>query len=266
MFSEYLFHPHTLPALMTGYKDSNLTDNQLKELEELQAKTNLTEKQSQKMEELLEKQSRPIGLSDTAKSAIIDVYLDKKEGRKKIITNKFTIKGNEQEDLSIAVYASFTQKWIKKNEKVYKNDWLEGTPDVVLEDKILEIKTKFDRFTFAKTDKTKALEQYYWQVQGYLLLTNKQQAELVLTCVDSDDFTIYNEVKKEAYVQGIDFDSQAYQELENQIRHNHTYNDLQVEEKLKIIPIDRNEEDINRLKTQINRARSFLSSYQPHNY
>ncbi len=264
--SEYLFRPSALPLLMKSYKESNLTENQVQELIDLQNKPKLTDKQQERLFELTEKSRQPVELSKEAKGVAIETYLAIKENRIKIFTNKYTLKGNEQEDLSIATYSSYCQKFYEKNTKTYKNRWLIGTPDLVLEDKIVEIKTKYDRFTFSQTSKKDAEDKYYWQVQGYLFLTGKTKAELILVCVNSKEYTIFSEIKKEAYIQGIEDISEEYAELEKQIRHNHIYDDLTIKQKLKIISISRNDEDIEKIKKQIQKARQFLATYRPETY
>jgi hypothetical protein len=103
-------------------------------------------------------------------------------------------------------------------------------------------------------------DKYYWQLQAYMALTGASTSQLVYCLVNTPDSIIYDECRKLAWKMGlIDGDtSPEYIEACNEIRRNHTFEDIPKEQRIKIINIDRNDSDIQRMYQRIVDARKFI--------
>lgn len=120
--------------------------------------------------------------------------------RKKQITTKYMDKGLIMEDEAIDFYAKMTDSgFLLKNEQFFKNEYMTGTPDLILPDKVVDIKSSWDCFTFPLFDSQIENKDYYWQLQAYMILTGKTSAELAYILMDTPEHLI----KKEAYYHAI---------------------------------------------------------------
>jgi len=119
-------------------------------------------------------------LSKTAKSYIQDVVLEHKYGIKKEFSSRYTDKGNECEEDSITLANEVLNVgFIYKNEEHFENDYITGTPDVNTNEVLLDVKTSFDGTTFPFFEEEIPNKDYYYQLQGYMWLTGKEESLLV---------------------------------------------------------------------------------------
>jgi hypothetical protein len=118
-------------------------------------------------------------LSQTAKTYIHELVLEHKYGIKKEFSSRYTDKGIQVEDDAILLVNDVLNvKFIYKNEEHFTNDWITGTPDVNTEDVLLDVKSSWDATTFPFFDTEIPNKDYFYQLQGYMLLTGKQQSML----------------------------------------------------------------------------------------
>ena len=123
-------------------------------------------------------------LSKTTKSYLQEWVKEKIYGFRKNIKSKYLTKGNEVEDAAID-YASENLGWLfaLKNEEYFEDEYFCGTPDVILEDTIVDIKSSWDCFSFPLFFEAIPNKEYYYQLQTYMHLTGKRKAQL---CYDID--------------------------------------------------------------------------------
>jgi hypothetical protein len=146
-----------------------LTEKQSIELAELREKNS----QSQKRLELEKKlvQIPEPKLSEGAKTYIESVWYGKKFDFQKQFTNKFVQKGNQVENASI-VQLRKLGIWGVKNEESFSNDWIKGTPDVLVKNPKCTIDAKNvyypDGLGFFEDE---PINDYIWQIHGYNFLT-----------------------------------------------------------------------------------------------
>lgn len=130
-------------------------------------------------------------LSETAKSYIKEVAFLDFFGIQKEVSTKQMAKGIEQEDESISLLNLVSFEDYKKNEKHFDNGWLTGTPDIIGDDVIIDIKTAWSLETFPmlkdEMDKYVSKGKYEWQVRGYMMLTESNRAMVVSCMVDTPD-------------------------------------------------------------------------------
>lgn len=156
--------------------DSGITEKQIEELNGLLMRKNgegrpLTEKQEEKMGALIEKRD-DTRLPTGCISYLKEWYEEFRTGHKNEISTKYTDKGNLCEGEAIWFLSEKTGIPMLKNERFFENDFMTGTPDIVLFDSVRDTKCSWDYKTFLASVMSEKLENaYWWQMQGYLHLT-----------------------------------------------------------------------------------------------
>lgn len=122
-----------------------------------------------------------VGLSEGAKTYCEEWYLLQRYGIEREIKSKYFDKGNACEPAAILRYAG---EFAEKNEREYEGEYMKGTPDLIFAEKIADLKCPFDIFTFPYFEAEPAKE-YWWQLQGYMHLTDRATADLVYCLEDT---------------------------------------------------------------------------------
>ena len=126
------------------------------------------------------------GLSKTTQSYVDQWIKEQVYGVKKHFSSKYTDKGLEVEDESIDFLAEqLDYGFIAKNKQGYENEYLTGTPDLILDNLIIDVKNSWDMWTFPLLEEEIPNKNYYWQLQGYMALTTAKNAKLVYTLMDT---------------------------------------------------------------------------------
>jgi hypothetical protein len=140
------------------------------------------------------------GMGETAKKYILETAIFNKYGiEPKEISNKYLEKGilNEKEGI---ILASKVLGWLDVNPDAPKirlvNDYLVGEPDVDTKFLLADIKNSYDVSTFPLLSEKIPNKGYEYQLQGYIMLTGKDEAELVYTLTDCPEYQIYDEVNR----------------------------------------------------------------------
>lgn len=199
-------------------------------------------------------------VSETTKSYLLEVYIAEVFGREYEIESKYLDKGNFAEEDSLTLVTNQLGRLLVKNKERLSNEYIAGTPDVIEKDSILDIKTSWNIFSFAKADGGN--KDYYWQLQGYMWLTGKKQANLAYTLVNTPVHLIADEKSRRAYKAGIIDDNEALAELEAVIDNEMIFDDIPEEVRMKLFHFDYNEADIEKLKDRIEKARMYLNQMQ----
>ena len=171
-------------------------------------------------------------LSKTTKSYLEEWTKEQIYGVRKSIQSKYLTKGNEVEDDAIN-YASAEKGWLfaEKNEEYFEDEYFCGTPDVILEDKIIDIKSSWDCFSFPLFYNGIPNKDYYYQLQTYMHLTGKHKAQLVyvlmntpeeLTFEESHDYTEINS-KYRIKTFDIEYDEEVMQEMQLKVEQSREY-------------------------------------------
>ena len=188
-------------------------------------------------------------LSQTAKSYCEDWLKEQLYGVRKEFSSKYTQKGNECEDNSIDFIADqLGFGMLIKNEQFFENDFIQGTPDVILPDLIIDVKNSWDCFTFPLFETEIPNKDYYWQGQGYLSLIQKTHFRLCYVLGD----TPMHLIKKEAYWYA---KNNGYDELDKDVLKmfvdKMTYPNIDNKLKLKTFDFSKNEDDIKKIYEQV---------------
>ena len=111
-------------------------------------------------------------LSKTAKTYIHELILREKYGINKEFSSRYTDKGNQVEDIAIAMANEVLDVgFIYKNDENFQNDWITGTPDVITDEVLLDVKCSWDATTFPFFETEIPTKDYFYQLQGYMWLT-----------------------------------------------------------------------------------------------
>ena len=140
--------------------------------------------------------SKSEALSKTTKSYVQEWLAGEIYGVRKQIKSKYLDKGNAVEDAAID-YASAELGWLFaiKNEEYFEDEYFCGTPDVMLEDKIIDIKSSWDCFTFPLFDEEIPNKDYFYQLQVYMHLTGKRKAQLCYVLMNTPEDIAYGETE-----------------------------------------------------------------------
>lgn len=179
-------------------------------------------------------------------------------GRQVSFSNKYTIKGIELEHESIMLAAKY-YGWDKaeKNETEFENDYLTGTPDVILDKSVEDIKNSWSQATFPLFATEIPIDGYGWQLQGYMDLVNKSQAGLIYTLMDAPERQVDREARNKAYELGIE---EIEFDLYEEIRKSMIYSDLRDEIRIKRFFLDRDEKAMLAVQSRVQQIRDYITS------
>jgi len=159
-------------------------------------------------------------LSETAKSYIQDLFKERELGIYKEFSSRYTDKGLEMEDQAIQ-FASEVLNWdfVVKNTERFNNEWLTGEPDINTDNLLADIKCSWSGSTFPLFDETLKNKDYYYQLQGYMMLTRHDTSELVYCLMNTPHQIVEDEVRRQHWKLNLideDLDvRQAVQEMHN---------------------------------------------------
>lgn len=179
-------------------------------------------------------------------------------GRSKEIGSKYLTKGNRVEEQAIDLLAEYMgEGFLFKNDQHFEDDHMTGMPDVLPADRVIEIKSPWDWSTFPAFESKIPESNYWWQCQGYMALTGKNFAQLCYVLCDTPEEQIQKEAKWKAYELGCDID-----DIIEQVEQSMTYSDIQIESRIKIFDIARDDKAIENIRRRVESCRVFLSDLQ----
>ena len=177
--------------------------------------------------------------------------------RTKEFESKYTEKGLLVENEGIELLSNYKNLgMVLKNLEWYHNDYMTGSPDIVLPDMVIDIKSSWDCFTFPLFDPNPA-KDYWWQVQGYMELTDTDKAWIAYVLLDTPDEIIQREINSIMWKLGMD---EIDEELEEQVYYRMRYNNVPVEKRIKIYEVDRDREAIKAVKERVELCREYIST------
>lgn len=127
------------------------------------------------------------GLSKTTTSYLQEWVKEQIYGERKEIDSKYLEKGLTVEADAIKLYGLYTDHPMEKNEQHFENEYFTGTPDVITDKTIIDIKSSWDAFTFPLFEQN-AAPSYNTQLQVYMHLTDRGSAEVVYMLMSYADF------------------------------------------------------------------------------
>lgn len=202
-------------------------------------------------------------LSATAKSLVRDMWLKNTFGYDELIMTDEMKKGLlcEQDSMEL-VQNVLGGEFRRKYEARLQNDFIIGTPDIVLqrEDFVEDVKTSFNIRTFFDAKLTDA---YFAQAQGYMELTGKKNYRLIYCLVPTPAEIMESEEKRIWYKFINDESNPDYQKYIEQFRHNNDLiSSIPDEKRVKIFTFGYEEIWIAELYKRIEKAREYYKELE----
>lgn len=205
---------------------------------------------------MVEPRSKSESLSETTRTYLRDIYIKEVYGRSRDTSSKYTEKGLFVEEDSFNLMQKHFGKLLIKNKTHFENEFVKGTPDIVM-DNVKDAKSSWDMHTFFAADGTD--KTYYWQLQTYMWLTDKDTADLCYCLNNSPEHLIVSEKNRRAWQKGLQDGTPEFEEMELDVELNMKFDDIPAEKRIRIFSFDRDQEDIDRLIIKIEQAREYLN-------
>lgn len=232
-----------------------LTDAQQRELDGLLSRETMTTKQGERMAELRAKQT-DIELPQGVKSYCQDWVKEQEYNRRKEFQSKYTQKGLIMEDDGIDMIGrKIGETHIVKNELFYENEFMTGTPDIILFDTIADNKCSWDCFTFPLFEQEIPNMDYWWQGQGYMHLTGCSSYKLCYTLVDTPIHLIQKQAYYYASDNGFNVDDVLPEFIEKM-----TYGKIDEKMKIKVFDFDYDPQAIKKIEERVLLCRNYITS------
>lgn len=174
-------------------------------------------------------------LSETTKTYVKEWLTEKIYGIRKDIKSKYLDKGNALEDTAIDKAIEWLDlPFAIKNEKFFEDEFFCGTPDLIVDGVVYDIKCSWDAFSFPFFENEIPTKDYFYQLQVYMHLTGCKKAVLTYVLLNTPNFMIY-ETK-------------------------HDYDAMDKKYRIKTFEIDYNLEVIEKLQKKVENVREFLQT------
>ena len=196
-------------------------------------------------------------LSQTTKSYLQELAVEEVYNIRKEFSSRYTDKGNEVEELSIALCNDVLNLgFIYKNEEHFSNDWITGTPDVNTNEILLDVKSSWDATTFPFFDTELKNKDYLYQLQGYMWLTGKEESLLCYCLIDTPLQIVEDEIRREHWKASLIEESL---DLRAFVQAKHTFGHIPKEKRLKTFKIAKDDIIIENIKTRIEECREYYN-------
>ena len=197
-------------------------------------------------------------VSETTKTMARDMWLKNEFGFDEPLVTKQLIKGITQEQDSMKLVSLVLGGFRMRHAENIQNDFITGTPDIVLQDCVEDIKTSWNIRTFMNAELSK---QYERQLQGYMMLSGKEKARLIYCLVPTDQNVIVEEKKKFYFKFDCNEENPDYVAASLQIDHNNNMiTKIPEESRVKVFEIERDEAFADEVKARVERVREFYKT------
>jgi hypothetical protein len=198
-------------------------------------------------------------MGETAKSYLQELYMEVKFGIRKDIFSKFINKGLMVEESAIAFLSHVHKDFYTKNDEWLSNKYISGTPDIIKDGIIRDIKSSWDAKTFPMFETELPNKHYFYQVQGYMWLTGCETAYVDYVLIDTPDQLIEDEKRKACWRLEL-IDGEVFDNVCNLIEMSHRFSQIPDELRFKSFEVKRDEQVIESIKSRILEAREYLKS------
>lgn len=160
-------------------------------------------------------------------------------GRCKNIDNKYLKKGIAMEDDAINFVSKelFDGALLFKNEEFFRDDYFQGTPDLLHDGTVIDIKCSWDAFTFPLFENDLPTKDYYYQLQVYMELTGYEKAEVIYCLMNTPEDLLYGEDEKD-----------------------HNFDDVDVEYRIKRFEVLKDDKVIEKMKERVLESREYIET------
>jgi len=277
-FSNFRFNCSDLPLLMSDATQSRpLTEIQLQTLNKLRNKKSLTAKQSELLKKFSDRENtdiRDATLSQKAKSCLKDIYVREKYDKKVINLGKDynigMINGTVSEHRSLELVQSMHKQKINVNKDLVYNKLIKGKLDgfigknIKKASTVIEIKTAQSmQSLLTSIDDQDLLNKYYWQLVGYMYLTNSQSAEIYHVVVTYDESIITETINRYLLrIRGMNIPTTLVEKEKSDIRRSLSFDDIPTKDRVIRIVARRNENDIQRVIKKLKVCKKYIRQFE----
>lgn len=198
-------------------------------------------------------------LSVTAKTFVRNVWLQNEFGYREYIQNDAMTKGlmQEQDSMELVQEVLGGQFRVKNRERL-QNEYLIGTPDIILPDCIEDIKTSKNLRTFIEAE---IEDLYEAQAMTYMELTGVHSYRLIYALVPDSPESIMKAKERLSYSFGQDYSNTDYIEQCEQIqRNNDLILTLPKDKRIKVYSFDWSQDYMDRLYAKCDKAREYYNT------
>lgn len=177
-------------------------------------------------------------ISETTKTYVKEWLIEKIYGIRKEIKSKYLTKGLKLEDTGIDKAIEWLDlPFTLKNEKFFEDDFFCGTPDLIVDNVVYDIKCSWDAFTFPLFENEIPNKDYFYQLQVYMHLTGCKKAVLTYVLLNTPEELTYED--------------------------KHNYDNMDKKYRIKTFEIDYSEEVIADLQQRVTNIREYLKTIKP---
>lgn len=196
-------------------------------------------------------------LSQTTKTYLQELAIENKYGYVKEINSRYLDKGNLCEDEAIELTSDVMQLgFLLKNDHFFENNYITGTPDVIANDTIIDTKVSWSANTFPFFDEELPNKDYYWQMQGYMALTDKPKSMVVYCLIDTPEEIVIDEIRRTSWARKeIDITDKT----EMEVRSQHEFSRVPIEKRIKAFTVERDEEAIAKIYERVEQCREYYN-------
>lgn len=173
-------------------------------------------------------------LSETTKTYVKEWLTESIYGVRKEIKSKYLTKGLKLEDTAIDKAIEWLDlPFAIKNEKFFEDEFFCGTPDLIVENVVYDIKCSWDCFTFPLFENEIPNKDYFYQLQVYMYLTGCKKAVLTYVLLNTPEELTYEE--------------------------KHNYDNMDKKYRIKTYSFDYDETIIEQLKEKVTNVRQYIN-------
>jgi hypothetical protein len=197
-------------------------------------------------------------LSATARTHVQERFLEIEYGIYKEFWSRYTDKGNQVEDEAILMAESlFDGMFLEKNEIKFTNDYLTGVPDVITDDFIIDVKSSYNAHTFPFFETELPNKDYFYQMQGYMTLTEKTDAYVIYCLINTPEDIVLDEIRRESWKRK---EISISEEVEEYVRSIHTFDNIPRDKRIKVFHVERNDGVIESIYQRIDECRKYYET------
>ena len=195
-------------------------------------------------------------LSQTTKSYIKELVLEHKYGIRKEINSRYLDKGNMVENESIELTERVLDlDLIVKNESYFENEFICGTPDIIMGDTIIDVKSSWSAHTFPFfLDEELPNKDYYYQLQGYMALTGATKGMVVYCLINTPEEIVLDEIRRTSWSR---HELDVTEETEAEVPQQHEFDHIPEVNRVKAYYIERNEDVIQAIYDRVNECKIY---------
>lgn len=190
-------------------------------------------------------------LSVTTKTYLKELWIREVYGRDRdyqTIT-KYTQKGTMVESDALDLFETVTGQKYFKNIQQLENDFVTGKPDI--SKPLIDVKSSWDIFTFAKVDDAYVQKEHKDQILGYGWLTEQTKGQIVYALVDTPEMLMTDELYRLSF--------KIPDEEADKYKNNFKFDDIPAKERIKVFDLEVSDLDIEILKNKIIVCREYMN-------